>query len=265
MAYPMAGPPVPKQRPGVVTAAGYLLYLVAVLLLLNMVISASVLSSELTTLRAMYSLNGDSDTMASAVKVGFAAGLVLDVVIVLVVAMLGFFDLRGRNGMRITTWVLAGIGALCLGCGAAAGGATGSLFHDTASANGETISVADLIPTWAKDTETAIDVIAVLALILVIILLALPASNAFFSKAPLMMAYPGGWVAPMQGYPQNPAYPTYPAQGAGPQYPPTSPYPPTYPPTSPASPYQPGSEFPPLPPAGGPQDPTSPPAGPTWS
>ncbi len=87
--------------------------------------------------------------------------------------------------------------------------------------------IADAVPAWVKATSLTILVINLLASILVIILLALPAANQFFRRGRAVpeanLAYPG--YPPMPGYPQPPAGPP----PAGPQ-PPAGP-PPAGPPT----------------------------------
>jgi hypothetical protein len=270
MSYPLAPTP-PRPRPGIVTVAGYLLYLVAALLVISMIVSLATVSKALSYVRATYASDTNEHDLVTATKVGIGFSVVLDVVLIVLVVLLGLFNLRGRNGMRITTWVIAGLGVLCLGCGAF-GNVTGSaLPKSDGSSQNTTVNIRDVVPGWAKATGITIDVISVLSLIAVIILLALPASNAFFRKTPLAMTgYPGGY-GPVPGYPQAPGFgpnPGYPQTQGYPQGAPGSPVgDPAYPaypgapgqpthapiPTQPHDPTQPQDQR---------QDPTNPPAGP---
>jgi hypothetical protein len=259
MGYPIS-PAAPKARPATVTIAGYSMYAVAVLLAVNAVISLTTIGRAITFAQDTYGDTGQSSDAATAVKIAIGLIIVIDVVMILLALILGLFVLRGNNGMRITTWVIAGLGVLCLGC-SAAGGTTGS-FSNSAD-NGVSINARDVVPGWARSSETILYVLSVLLLIAVIILLALPASNAFFRKTPQMVAFPGyvpgfpppGYPAPgypPPGYPPAAAYPPpgYPAPGyappgyAPPAYPapgspssdPTGPADPPYPPTGPFTP-----------------------------
>ncbi|HEY1489255.1 MAG TPA: hypothetical protein VGF84_24330 [Micromonosporaceae bacterium] len=244
MGYPIAD--APRQRPSAVTAAGYLLYLVAGLLVVNIIVSLTTISNALDFIRRTYAADPNQHTILTAAKIGIGFGIAVDIILVALVVVLAVFDLRGRNGMRITTWVIAGLGVLCLGCGAF-GNVTGSaLKQNTGTGQTVTVDVKNVIPSWAKDASMAIDIISTLALIAVIILLALPASNAFFKKPPQMVAYQGGWAQP--GYPPVPGYP--PTQQD-----------PAYPPIPGQAPTQQDPAYPPIQPPRNPDDPTSPPPG----
>jgi hypothetical protein len=220
MSYPMVVPD--RQRPPVVTAAGYLLYLVAGLLAVNIIVSIATFSTSLDWVDTHYANDVNHDVYVTAAKIGVAAGIGIDVVLVALFVVLAIFDLRGRNGMRITTWVIAGLGALCLGCGTF-GNLTGTAFQQSASGSRQaTINVRDILPGWAVNVSTTSSVISMVALIMVIILLATPASNAFFRPPAMMIMYPGypgyqaGGIYPVSGYPVEPPYPTYPQFPPGP-------------------------------------------------
>ncbi|HEY2792770.1 MAG TPA: hypothetical protein VGJ28_10455, partial [Micromonosporaceae bacterium] len=103
MSYAM--PAAPRQRPGVVTAAGYLLFGVAALVLVSIIVSASTYSKEVTQLKVLYADDPNLHNLLSAAKIGLVGGILVDVIAVALLVMLGIFNLRGSNGMRITTWV----------------------------------------------------------------------------------------------------------------------------------------------------------------
>ncbi len=154
----------------------------------------------------------------------------------------GLLVLRRNNAMRIVTFIVAGIGMLCYGCG--------FLFV----IGGVRATERSLLrpPIWYGPLTISLEVINVLALMLAIILLALPSSAAYFRKAvpgTMPVAAPGyGYASPyaMPAYPPPPPYyEPVPAQYTPPtrQYAP-NPYPPAVPWTVPVvpvvDPYAPG-------------------------
>jgi hypothetical protein len=225
---------VPQQRrPGSVTAAGYLLYLVAVVIVIDAIVGiASASAVKDATVKAYESAGiPNADSLSGAATAGAIIGAVIYILLAVGLFVLGALDMRGKNAARIVTWVLAGIGVLCF-CLASVGGlASGAILNSTpASPNGVSASdlakqIKDAEPSWLQPTQTALAIISLLALILVIILLALPASNAYFRGAPA-----GG----------GPGYPTYPQYGTPPggqPYPGEPPYPGQQPPPGNEPPY----------------------------
>jgi hypothetical protein len=195
----------------VVTAAGYLLYALAALQLLLTIVSLSTASHAIDTIDDIYARDGISngDTVA---KASIYVSAVVEVLIVALFVILAVFVLRGKNAMRITTWVVAGLGVLCTLCGVAGNGvATTMSNQQNGVSNQDTAALKDAVPGWARGTTLTVDVLVLVALIAVIILLTLSASNAYFRKpAPTMMvgypAYPGyPPVFPQAGAPGSPA------------------------------------------------------------
>lgn len=183
------------------------------------------------------------------INILFAAGL----------AILAIYNNRGRQPARITTWVLGGIYLCCSGFGLLGNAATSGMGMDTGSTSGPSASelesrLASELPGWFMPITTLLTVVVVLALLGAVILLALPAANAYFRK-PQMAWDP---LNPYPGYPGQPqAYPGYPSQSPYPTYP-GQPYPGQPYPGQPGQPYpgqaQPGQ-------AGQPPYPQSPPPG----
>jgi len=249
-------PAGPRPRPGVVTMSGYLLYAVAALLTVNVLISLATLSKALDAVRAAVG-NTDAD-FSNAFKVGEVIGAVIDLGIVVLFVLLGLFVLRGKNGMRITTWVVAGLGTLCSLCSVAGSGISQSMANSKNSSlsDSQISAIKDAVPGWARATSIVVYLLIAIALIAVIIMLAMPAANEFFRK-PNLMAMPGygapGYGAPGYGAPAYPTYgqPPYPAGPPQPPYP-TGQQPPPYP--AAPDPSQPWAS--PTQPPVNPQDPT---------
>jgi hypothetical protein len=198
---PMAAP---RKRPGVVTAAGLLLIVIAVLLAVEAVVTLATLSTVIDATKKAYAGVPNIDQIAGvsqAAGIGTAVFYLLFAAGLVVVALL---DLRGANAARIVTWVLTGLGVLCFGCGLAGSAAQGTFSGMGGNnVNGVDVKAAaqqvqDALPSWVHPLQLAVGVINLLAAILVIILLALPAANAFFRKRPDDVAV------------NDPAFPQYP-------------------------------------------------------
>ena len=120
-------PPAARTRPAVVTVASYLLYLVAVFEVINAILVFTTLSTVKDAINDLYantSLNNDGGTV---VAVAYSVGAGINVLFALGFVLLGLFDGRGKNGARITTWVVGGISLCCVGAGLGSSSLTGSL------------------------------------------------------------------------------------------------------------------------------------------
>ncbi|GAA3743280.1 hypothetical protein GCM10022225_28540 [Plantactinospora mayteni] len=244
MSEPVNPAPTARPRPGTVTIATYLLYLTAALFAVVAAIGFATLGTISTVFREEYA--GTSAEGAEGFAVGASAfGSVVQLLIALGLVVLGLLTSQGRNGARIATWVVAGLGVCCAGLsvggsafsGMGAGGTTGDV-PDPAVVQRR---LEAELPSWSGPVTLAFSIIALLALIAAIVLLALPASNEFFRKQPV------GWEPPVPGaaYPGQPPYPGQgPTAGTDPGYPQ---YPPAGPPSNP--PGNPPTNPPPNPPA----------------
>jgi len=214
-----------------VTVAGYLLILVAVLVVTSGVLTIATIGSYTEAIRKAYETAGVADAtriadqVAGIFRVGAIIGLVVNLLFAAGFVVLAMLNNRGKNPSRIVTWVLAGLGVLCFGCSAAsaASGGLTSSFTST-SRNGVnpseiTRQMQESIPSWLTPVQTVITVVNLLALITVIVLLALPASNAFFRPAEPTgpePGYPGYPGYPPAGYPSQPPYGSEPPYGSQP-------------------------------------------------
>ncbi|MEO3774482.1 hypothetical protein [Micromonospora sp. B9E7] len=230
MANPLSKPtPV---RPGVVTISTYLVLLFAFTQLLSLIMVISVSGSIRQGFQDAYEGTEDVETIGT-VAVAFAvASVAVLLVLALVLVVLAMFNNRGRNGTRITTWVVGGILVCCVGGSAISGAAGASPGASGGGANapsGEEIqrSMSDALPSWYGPANTAVNIVGLLALLAALILLALPKSNEFFRKPTAAWepptpgaSYPGQPQASGQpGYPQSTGEPGYPSSGE-PSYPP---------------------------------------------
>ena len=220
----------PRTRPAVVTASSWLLIGVAAIQLISLILTLATIGTVREVMRDAYA--GTSvEGAADFIWVFGLIGAVLTLLLAIGLVVLALLNNRGRNGSRITTWVLGGILICCSG-GNLLNGVAGSSLTGGNTTNGDVPSgeeiqrrLSDAMPSWYGPVSILLGVLTLLALLTALILLALPASNEFFRKRPQ------GWEPPVPGA----AYPGYPAT---PGYPPTSDYPPA--PGYPGSPGQPG-------------------------
>ncbi|WP_026267899.1 hypothetical protein [Micromonospora sp. CNB394] len=241
----------PRTRPGTVTLSSWLLILVAVIQVLNLIVALTVVGTIRDVLTEAYA----GTSAEGAADIAYAFSLVMAVVSLLIAAglvVLALLNNRGKNGARITTWVLGGILFCCTGGGLVsglAGGMTGGgTTGDVPSSDEIQRRMEDALPSWYTPVSLLLSLVALLALLAALILLALPKSNEFFRKPK------AGWEPPVPGgaYPAYPSHPGQPGDPAYPSYPPTPGTPPSapggQPPSAPGD--QPGERRDPEPPSG---------------
>lgn len=253
-----------RPRPAVVTAAAALMLLVTFLsvvsAILSLLVADDIRDAVITELDnqgvdqvVVDSMSGIF-TIVTVVSLGFAG------LIAATLAVLSIFVLRGANPARITTWVVSGLFLLCGICQLAFQ-ATGQY-----TASGEDMEVdaeainraAELAtPGWYTPLQISIIGLELVSFVAIIVLLALPAANAFFAK-PVPQ-----WHPPAEyGGPYPPSGPTMPG-GPMPTTPMSGgPMPGGPMPTPPAMPGQPpyGPPQPPVPPPSGDAPPEVPPS-----
>jgi uncharacterized membrane protein YidH (DUF202 family) len=237
-----------RPRPTTVTVSTYLLWATAALSLISGIVALSTIGTVSDVYREAYA--GTDAAGSEAIVVGSTVvGVVIGVLFAAALAVLAIFNNRGRNGARITTWVLGGISLCCTGVGLAGTALTSSMNLDTGTGGPSAQEIerrlSEALPSWYDAANWTLAGISLLTLLGALILLALPPSNEFF-RAPqpawdpsMAVPYPGQPPYPGQ---QAPGYPPYPGQ---PAYPP---YPGQQPPAGPPAPGSTGAE----PPAAGP-------------
>jgi hypothetical protein len=234
MSYTVAQPPA-KPRPTVVRTAVLLMWATVAMQLVTLVLSLLPNEQLSAALDQYYQDHpelggaGGSNAATTTITVG------IELLIIAGFAVLAIFVSRGAQPARIITWVLSGLAVLCLGCGSLVNAIVPSLLSaDTSGQGAAAAELLDLIrantPDWIYYLSSAMNILVVLALLAVIILLALPASNDFFRREVELWVPP---TAPSGGYPQMPP-PAIPQNPPGttlpePPAPPTPPQPPSDP------------------------------------
>ncbi len=171
---PDAPAPAPRQRPSTVTYAVFAQVALAVLGLISVVFN---LATTDTLNQAIEEFAADQNVEINTNSTG---GGVISILISLVIAAalitLAYFNYRGNRGTRIATWVVAGLFLCC------------NLFSGIFS-----LPVYGYTPGWYTAVSLLLTGLNVIALILVIVLLALPPSNEFFRKPPEQWQPPVGY------------------------------------------------------------------------
>ena len=208
--YPSA--PASGARPTTVSLSAYLLFATAALSLLGALISLTGISTISDVYKAAYEGTAAEGT-ESVVVIASVGALVVNILFSAGLAILAIFNNRGRQGSRITTWALGGVILCCSGIGLAGTAATNAL-DTTNSAGGPNPRVVQerldaALPSWYGPITTTLSVLMLLALLASLILLALPASNAYFQAVKAMRQ--GGWD-PSMPYPVYPGQQPYPGQ-----------------------------------------------------
>lgn len=228
-----------RQRPSVVTISSYLLFLFLACQVISLIITLATIGKTRDAIRDAYAGSSvqNPDQVADVFfAIGIGSGILL-LLLAIALGVLALFNNQGRNGSRITTWIVGGIMICCTG-GGLISGAAGSFTSggDTAGGpSGEEVQrrIEEAVPSWVTPVSLLLGVVSLLALLAALILLALPKANEFFRKPAV------GWEPPTPGA-SYPGYPQTPGQSAQPGYPSTGePGYPSQPGTPPSSPDRP--------------------------
>lgn len=222
-----------RQRPSIVSISSYLLFLFLALQVISLIITLSTFGKTRDALRAAYEgSTTDGEQVADVFAVIGIGGSIVLLLLAVVLGVLALFNNQGRNGARITTWIVGGIMVCCVGGGllsnAAGGFNTGGGTTDGGPSPEEIQRrLEEALPSWVTPVSLLLGVLSLIALIAALVLLALPKANPFFRKQTAGWepptpgaSYPGNPQAPGQpGYPQASGEPGYPSSGE-PSYPP---------------------------------------------
>lgn len=222
-----------RQRPSIVSISSYLLFLFLALQVISLIITLSTFGKTRDALRDAYAGSAtDGDQVADVFAVIGIGGAIVLLLLAVVLGVLALFNNQGRNGARITTWIVGGIMVCCVGGGLLSNAAGG--FNTGGGTTGDGPSPEEIqrrleeaLPSWVTPVSLLLGVLSLIALIAALVLLALPKANPFFRKQTAAWepptpgaSYPGNPPAPGQpGYPQASGEPGYPSSGE-PSYPP---------------------------------------------
>ncbi|MBQ1023214.1 hypothetical protein [Micromonospora sp. C95] len=228
MSYPEQAP---ARRPAVVVLAAVTLAVMALGALAFAVSGLASLGGTVDRFRASVGTDADPtqiDAVVALLRASAVVSAVLSVLAGLLLVGLALGLAARRPAARVATWVVAGLG-MCCGCGGLATlivqrAAPLDLGDDRATAELLAL-VPDAYPSWWIPLTVALSIAQVLGYLVVAVLLALPAANAWFRRrpAPQRPVPPHQPPTPPFGHPPAPSpYQPYPPPGAptSPPYPP---------------------------------------------
>lgn len=216
MSYPESAP---ARRPAVVLMVAGVLLVMAVAALAYAVVDLVVLGGTVDAFRTAARATSASPEQIDDVVTLLRASAVLSAVVAAlsapVLAGLALGLLAGRNGVRVATWVVSGLGLLAGCCSVAV--LIGERAAPLQLGSGEQ-AVAELLgligdayPSWWIPLNAGLSVAQGLGYLVVATLLALPAANAWFgrhrSTAPTVPSAPPAFPHAPHQPPPAPPYP----------------------------------------------------------
>ncbi|MEV4117547.1 hypothetical protein [Micromonospora sp. NPDC049645] len=217
MSYPESAP---ARRPAAVLSAATVLLVMAVAALAYAVVDLVVLGGTVDAFRAAArdtsATPQEIDDVVTLLRASAVLSAVVAVLSAPVLAGLALGLLSGRNGVRVATWVVSGLGLLAGCCSVAV--VVGERAAPLRLGSGEQALaellglIGDAYPSWWIPLNAGLSVAQGLGYLVVAALLALPATNSWFGRH--------RWAAPTA----PPAF--TPAPHQPPSAPPASPYPP---------------------------------------
>lgn len=176
-----ASPGAQPPRPTVVTVSTWMLWLIAALSAL----SAIATLANLGTISEVYEEMYEGTTAEGQTAIFDVVGVVISLLFAAAFVVLGIFNNRGKNASRITTWVIGGISLCCSGISLVLLGAVSSMEVEGGPDPAEVQErLSEQLPGWYEALNLLTSVVSILALIVALVLLALPAANEFFRKPP---------------------------------------------------------------------------------
>ncbi|WP_307871010.1 hypothetical protein [Micromonospora sp. C51] len=220
MSYPEQAP---ARRPATVLLAVSTLMVMALGALAYAVIGLVSVSGTVDRFRATADADpGQVDAAVALLRASVVVSAVLSILAALLLVGLAVGLTARRPAARVATWVVAGLG-MCCGCG---GLATLIVQRAVPLDFGDDRATADLLarlpdayPSWWIPLTVTLSIAQVLGYLVVAVLLALPAANAWFRRRPALHQPPTAPFGQPPAAPHQPPYQPYPPPGAPPSPP----------------------------------------------
>ncbi|WBB65632.1 hypothetical protein [Micromonospora sp. WMMD812] len=214
----MSYPALPARRPTAVALATAVLLLMAVGAFAYAVTGLVVLAGTVDRFRADATGTsagaGEIDAMVALVRASGVVSAVLSVLAGVLLAGLAVGLGSGRSGARVATWVVCGLGLLCGCCGLAVLVGQRAAPLRLGADERATAELLGLLggayPSWWIPLNAGLSVGQALGYLVVAVLLALPAANAWFRRRPSAPVAPTGYPPAPHQPPPAPTTPAYP-------------------------------------------------------
>ncbi|MEV4627421.1 hypothetical protein AB0J90_14130 [Micromonospora sp. NPDC049523] len=198
--WPAPAPTVaPNRRPGVVVLAAAVLGVMAAGGLVHAILGLATSGGTVDRFRAAAGQAGvdrsEVDGFVALLRVGAGVSTAVAVGAAVLLVVLAVGNLRGANRVRITTWVVCGLGLLC-GCGTLATVVVQRTVPLTSTRDDQMTTeliraLGDAYPSWWVPLTAGLSVAQALGYFVVATLLVLPAANAFFrGRTPVQVQPP---------------------------------------------------------------------------
>jgi hypothetical protein len=178
-----------RPRPATVTAAAAIMIFMGVAGLVYAVVGLAAVGGVVDRFRDAAQATGasqsDIDGLAGVAWGTVIAGAVLSVLFAVLLVTLGVGNLRGRNGARVATWIVSGLGLFCGCCGLLAVISQSALSWNISTDDQTqdlTQALTDSYPGWWIGLSGVVTAGQALGYLLVALLLALPASHPYFRR-----------------------------------------------------------------------------------
>ncbi|MGN9908150.1 hypothetical protein ACTMTJ_11450 [Phytohabitans sp. LJ34] len=178
-----------RPRPATVTAAAAIMIFMGAAGLVNAVVGLAAIGGVVDRFREAAQATGASDSdidgLAGLAWGTVIAGAVLAVLFGGLLIALGVGNLRGRNGARIATWIVSGLGLFCGCCGLLAVVSQSALTWNVSTDSRTedlTQALTDAYPGWWIGLNGVVSAGQALGYLVVALLLALPASHPYFRR-----------------------------------------------------------------------------------
>ncbi|BCB80479.1 hypothetical protein ACFQ1L_05025 [Phytohabitans flavus] len=200
-----------RPRPATVTAAAAIMIFMGVAGLVNAVVGLAAVGGVVDRFRSAAEATGasqsDIDGLADVAWGTVIAGGVLSVIFAVLLIALGVGNLQGRNGARIATWIVSGLGLLCGCCGLLAVVSQSALTWNVSTNNQTedlTQALTDAYPDWWIALNGVVSAGQALGYLVVALLLALPASHPYFRREASAVPVPPVTTPPFPTIPPPP-------------------------------------------------------------
>lgn len=205
----------PRVRPSTVSLAVIGLFTAAAIEVISVILSLLYAQKIADGTKKVYDQAGVTSSNAG-LTIGSTIAVIFGFVIIVILVVLGYLVSRGNQVGRVLTWVFGGI-ALC--CSIFAFGSTlfASSLYETARKNSPSLPTWDQyqaavyseVPGWYRPVTTVLSIVLIIAILIAIIALALPASHPYFRKAEQQWEPPVPGNGGPGGYPGQPGQPGF--------------------------------------------------------
>ncbi|MGI5246246.1 hypothetical protein [Dactylosporangium sp. CA-139066] len=212
--------PAPRARPSTVSLAATLLFVAAGIEVISVIFSLLYAQKIADGTKRVYDQAGMANGGNAGLAVGSTVGVVIGFIIIVILVVLGYLVSRGNQVGRVLTWVFGGIALCCSVIGLSTTLAASAIWDQARKTNPQLpswdeyqrIAYAD-VPGWYMPLSTVLSIVLILAILVTIILLALPASHPYFRKPQQEWEPPvppsGGGFPPPPDQPGPPPPPGY--------------------------------------------------------